>query len=292
MSGSIIHETWPQNGCGTFEIKKIEMLVGKESRAGAYHGKQAEPLIHAVWTASALGRVWHTTGVQILKDRPETAQVLKVNNLGKDGYVPAIDGMRALAITTVVASHFGAEQIVPGGFGVTVFFFISGYLITSLMIQEHSRRGRIAIVLFYIRRFLRLAPALLVSIAAVSVTFFLAFGFSSISQIFAAVFYYMNYYVIFGGSTPLPLGPLWSLAVEEHYYCNLSPWSLPLPGRNANSSSLASSPWSWRCYSGDAHWYSLGKSAPTEPISQPTPGSIPYCLARCWLRYLTPSWHG
>ena len=148
-------------------------------------------------------------------DCPKTNAVS--HNLEK-GYVPAIDGMRALAISIVIASHFGAERIFPGGFGVTLFFFISGFLITSLMIQEHTKTGRISITSFYIRRFLRLAPALMVSIATVSTIFFFMFGFVSIPQISAAIFYYMNFYVILGGSAPLPLGPLWSLAVEEHYY--------------------------------------------------------------------------
>jgi peptidoglycan/LPS O-acetylase OafA/YrhL len=56
-------------------------------------------------------------------------------------YIPAIDGLRALAILVVIASHLGADRFVPGGFGVTLFFFISGYLITSLMIQEHAATG-------------------------------------------------------------------------------------------------------------------------------------------------------
>lgn len=133
-------------------------------------------------------------------------------------YVPAIDGMRAVAIAIVVASHFGAEHFVPGGFGVTLFFFISGYLITELLIQEHGSTGKIEIGSFYLRRFLRLGPALIAMIIAVSLFYFLLFGSISWSEICAAIFYYTNYYVIYGGAVPLPFGPLWSLAVEEHYY--------------------------------------------------------------------------
>jgi peptidoglycan/LPS O-acetylase OafA/YrhL len=63
------------------------------------------------------------------------------------------------AIGTVIASHFGADRFIPGGFGVTLFFFISGYLITSLMIREHGESGTISISSFYAPRVLRLAPA-------------------------------------------------------------------------------------------------------------------------------------
>jgi peptidoglycan/LPS O-acetylase OafA/YrhL len=133
-------------------------------------------------------------------------------------YIPAIDGMRAIAIGLVIASHFGAERFVPGGFGVTLFFFISGYLITGLLIQEKSATGKVAITSFYVRRFLRLGPALITMIAAVSVVYFLLLGTISGKQILASLFYYANFYAIFGGTVPMPLWPLWSLAVEEHYY--------------------------------------------------------------------------
>jgi peptidoglycan/LPS O-acetylase OafA/YrhL len=133
-------------------------------------------------------------------------------------YVPAIDGLRALAIGTVIASHFGADRFIPGGFGVTLFFFISGYLITSLMIREHGESGTLSISSFYIRRFLRLAPALMTMILVVSVVFCEIFGLVDGPQALAGIFYYMNYYLLLGGKADMPLGPLWSLAVEEHYY--------------------------------------------------------------------------
>src|SRR6266436_5378926 len=97
-------------------------------------------------------------------------------------YVPAIDGLRALAIAAVIASHFGADGFIPGGFGVTLFFFISGYLITSLMIREYAEFGTVSISSFYIRRFLRLAPALMTMIVAVSLLFFAIFGFVNVPQ--------------------------------------------------------------------------------------------------------------
>jgi peptidoglycan/LPS O-acetylase OafA/YrhL len=102
--------------------------------------------------------------------------------------------------------------------GVTLFFFISGYLITGLLIDEYEARGAIDIKYFYVRRFMRLAPALLTMVLVISLTYFLVFGVTSIKEIFAAGFYFMNYYQIMQGDMPIPLGPLWSLAIEEHFY--------------------------------------------------------------------------
>jgi peptidoglycan/LPS O-acetylase OafA/YrhL len=133
------------------------------------------------------------------------------------GYIPAIDGMRAVAILLVISSHLGADRLVPGGFGVTLFFFISGYLITHLMIGECSKNGSISIRRFYLRRFLRLMPALVVMITVVSTSFYLLRPVP-VAQILAASLYYMNYYTLSVGGPPSPFGPMWSLAVEEHYY--------------------------------------------------------------------------
>lgn len=72
--------------------------------------------------------------------------------------LPGLDGLRALSILIVMISHSALAHIVPGVFGVTVFFFVSGFLITTLMLAEHQRSGGIAIRLFYIRRLLRLYP--------------------------------------------------------------------------------------------------------------------------------------
>jgi peptidoglycan/LPS O-acetylase OafA/YrhL len=133
-------------------------------------------------------------------------------------YIPAIDGLRAVAILIVLSSHILGEGIIPGGFGVTLFFFISGYLITEILIAEHDATRTIDIKAFYIRRFRRLAPALLSMVGFVTAIYALLGKPISGSEISAAVFYYLNYYAIAGGAMPLPLGPLWSLAIEEHYY--------------------------------------------------------------------------
>src|SRR5579871_6458680 len=89
----------------------------------------------------------------------------------QNGYIPALDGLRACAILLVFASHYGGNAIIPGGFGVTLFFFISGYLITSLLISEMQSFRAISISQFYMRRFIRLAPALLSMVLIISLTY-------------------------------------------------------------------------------------------------------------------------
>jgi len=77
------------------------------------------------------------------------------------GYIPGLNGIRGISVLIVILAHMGLSNIIPGGFGVTVFFFISGFLITRLLIAENETRGRIRLKQFYMRRFIRLYPALL-----------------------------------------------------------------------------------------------------------------------------------
>src|SRR5579872_4501185 len=82
--------------------------------------------------------------------------------------MPALDGLRALAITGVVAYHLGLGAA-PGGYlGVDLFFVLSGFLITSLLLEEHRSSGHIAIVAFWARRARRLLPALLLLLVALA----------------------------------------------------------------------------------------------------------------------------
>ena len=82
-----------------------------------------------------------------------------------DVTIPALDGFRALAIAIVLTSHIGLERIVPGKFGVTLFFFLSGYLITTLLRREVARTGRIDFRAFYRRRAVRILPPLYITFA-------------------------------------------------------------------------------------------------------------------------------
>ena len=80
-------------------------------------------------------------------------------------HIPSLDGIRALSFLLVFAAHAGLDRIVPGGFGVTVFFFLSGFLITGMLTTDLSS-GKFSIVRFYERRIRRIFPALLVTVLA------------------------------------------------------------------------------------------------------------------------------
>jgi peptidoglycan/LPS O-acetylase OafA/YrhL len=139
------------------------------------------------------------------------------------GTIPSLDGIRAVSVLIVVLSHVGLGHVVPGGLGVTIFFFLSGYLITTLLLKEYDRCRDISIAKFYIRRSLRLGPPLLITLAVAYSLVWAGWLPGGVSwQGFAAqVFYMANYYYLFwdpGQTTPKGTGVLWSLAVEEHFY--------------------------------------------------------------------------
>jgi peptidoglycan/LPS O-acetylase OafA/YrhL len=130
------------------------------------------------------------------------------------GEIPALDGFRAIAIWLVMLSHVGFERLVPGQFGVTLFFFLSGYLITTLLRREFVREGTISLKAFYFRRAVRILPPLAFAIA-------LAAGMS-LAGLLPPLYYpglitdalFLSNYMPLSG---VPIG-LWSLAVEEHFY--------------------------------------------------------------------------
>src|SRR5215468_10232026 len=84
-------------------------------------------------------------------------------------YRPALDGVRALAVAAVVLFHAGVPGLTGGFLGVDAFFVLSGFLITSLLLAEHDKRGRIGLAAFWGRRARRLLPALLVMLVFVAV---------------------------------------------------------------------------------------------------------------------------
>jgi peptidoglycan/LPS O-acetylase OafA/YrhL len=144
-------------------------------------------------------------------------------------YLIGLDGLRACSILLVMIAHFGLGHIVPGGFGVTVFFFISGFLITRLLLVEYEIENKISISSFYIRRTFRIIPAMLVFvIVAELIWLFWGQSFNSL-DVLSTVFFGTNYYKLYVGYSDFissiteqvvfhPFKILWSLAVEEHYY--------------------------------------------------------------------------
>jgi peptidoglycan/LPS O-acetylase OafA/YrhL len=135
------------------------------------------------------------------------------------GYRPALDGLRGVAIATVVASHLHVPFTAGGGsVGVTLFFVLSGFLISSLLLEEHRRTGTVSLVAFYRRRALRLLPAFLVMLALI-VTFagFVgAFG-EMVTAALPPLFYVANI-VPHGDGQLGPFGHTWTLSVEEQFY--------------------------------------------------------------------------
>ncbi len=142
-------------------------------------------------------------------------------------YLPGLDGMRALAVVAVMLYHANHRWLSGGFLGVEVFFVISGYLITLLLIGEHERTGRVALGQFWLRRFRRLLPAVFTMMSAMAVYMAL---FNRQPQgrtrgdFLGGIFYISNWYQIFVGQgytaneAFVPLRHLWSLAVEEQFY--------------------------------------------------------------------------
>ena len=142
-------------------------------------------------------------------------------------YLPGLDGLRGLAVAAVMVYHANSEWL-PGGFlGVEVFFVISGYLITLLLIGEHERTGRVSLRDFYLRRARRLLPALFALLIGITIytTLFRRDALGQLrGDVVAALGYVSNWYQIWVGQGYTasgdfaPLRHLWSLAVEEQFY--------------------------------------------------------------------------
>jgi peptidoglycan/LPS O-acetylase OafA/YrhL len=151
-------------------------------------------------------------------------------------YMPGLDGLRALAVFAVIAYHLGLGWASGGLLGVGVFFTLSGYLITDLLLSQLDEQ-RLALGDFWLRRARRLLPGLFVMLVVVAVWVWIA-DRSQLpavrAQVAAAVVYmnnwwqisqHLSYFARFG--PPSPLNHLWSLAVEEQFYI-LWPWLLLL----------------------------------------------------------------
>jgi peptidoglycan/LPS O-acetylase OafA/YrhL len=135
------------------------------------------------------------------------------------GYVPALDGIRGIAILAVTGLHFSG--ISGGFFGVDLFFVLSGFLITTLLLEEHDRVRGISLRGFYLRRARRLFPAVGALLVAFVLVGTVAIGARRAVELAAyGGLYFANFIRAFAHPDPLggPLGPLWSLAQEEQFY--------------------------------------------------------------------------
>jgi peptidoglycan/LPS O-acetylase OafA/YrhL len=131
--------------------------------------------------------------------------------------IPSLDGLRAISIIFVILSHMSKSGHAPRFFyyfaatGVSIFFVISGYLITSILLREREQDETINLREFYIRRAYRIFPAALVFMAVVIVLFWPQLRWYNIA---AGLFYVANYDL----TRPWVFGHLWSLSIEEQFY--------------------------------------------------------------------------
>ncbi|MGN0261721.1 MAG: acyltransferase family protein [Eggerthellaceae bacterium] len=157
------------------------------------------------------------------KAAPEPASEKK-----KGRYIPALDGLRAFAVLAVIAYHMGFAWAPSGLLGVTVFFVLSGYLITSLLLIEWDNNGRINLPQFWLRRVRRLFPAI-VFVIMCSAALFTIFDHSLLTKLredlAAALLWFTNWWYILRDvsyfealGAPSPLTHFWSLAIEEQFY--------------------------------------------------------------------------
>jgi peptidoglycan/LPS O-acetylase OafA/YrhL len=134
--------------------------------------------------------------------------------------MPALDGLRAVAVAMVFAIHAFPQSGFPGGLGVDIFFVISGFLITLILLKELRATGTISLKTFYLKRLLRLYPAFV----AMVVAFVVLFPFAAASlkdDVFKsgiALTYLSNIYMTVSGDSLGHLRHTWSLAMEEQFY--------------------------------------------------------------------------
>lgn len=146
----------------------------------------------------------------------------------KSRYIPALDGLRAFAVLAVIAYHMDMPWAKGGLLGVTVFFVLSGYLITSLLVIEFQGTGRINLPDFWLRRVRRLFPAIVFAVVCVAVLCTI-FNHALLTKlrpdVIPSLFFFNNWWQIFHNvsyfdalGSPSPVTHFWSLAIEEQFY--------------------------------------------------------------------------
>lgn len=134
-------------------------------------------------------------------------------------YRPEYDGLRAISAIMVLAFHAAAPFLLGGFLGVDIFFVISGFLITNILLREHEKSGDIDILRFYIKRFMRLTPPfaiMLIIYLLLSSTFFPGYHHHERDAIIAAL--YLSDFAKYLIGAPKVIGHTWSLSTEEHFY--------------------------------------------------------------------------
>ena len=146
----------------------------------------------------------------------------------KSRYIPSLDGLRAFAVLAVIAYHMGMPWATGGLLGVTIFFVLSGYLITSLLVIEFQGTGRINLPDFWLRRIRRLFPAIVFSVVTIAVLCTI-FDHALLTKlrpdVLPSLLFFNNWWQIFHNvsyfdalGSPSPVTHFWSLAIEEQFY--------------------------------------------------------------------------
>jgi peptidoglycan/LPS O-acetylase OafA/YrhL len=172
-------------------------------------------------------------------------------------HIPSLDGLRAISFLIVFLAHAGISAM-PGGFGVTVFFFLSGYLITTLMRQEVEQTGTVLFGQFYLRRVLRILPPFYAVLGAATLLTLLGVlpGQLELSSVLSQALHYSNYFFAEHGFNGIARGTsvYWSLAVEEHFYFVFPALFLALYRLGVRGRHMAIAIWAicagvlaWRC---------------------------------------------
>jgi peptidoglycan/LPS O-acetylase OafA/YrhL len=143
---------------------------------------------------------------------------MRSNTSMSERRIPSLDGLRAISITMVILDHLVKWKHISiavlgsyGALGVFVFFVLSGYLITNLLLREHEKTSTISLRDFYLRRAFRIFPAAFVFLTLVAVLYWKQIGWFHLA---AAVFYVAN----MDAARPWIFGHLWSLSIEEQFY--------------------------------------------------------------------------
>lgn len=172
------------------------------------------------------------------------------------GTVPALNGLRGIAVVLVFLFHAGVPGFSGSFLGVDIFFVLSGFLITALLLQEHQSSGRVSLKKFYLRRILRLFPALLFMITAYLLYSYLtspAQWLYHLQDSLMALLYAANWTRAFDLGRPTILGHCWSLSIEEQFYVVWPLLLLPLlrftlSRRIAILAGMFIASWSWRLW--------------------------------------------
>ncbi len=152
-----------------------------------------------------------------------TSQLSEPGRLARLGHQPALDGLRGVAVLVVLGHNLGWPWLRGGFFGVDLFFALSGFLITTLLLEEYARQGTISLRRFFVRRALRLYPALVVVVLFSGLSVLLlkpeVTGPRVVLMLGSTLLYFSNY--VLAADTQAWAGGLahtWSLAVEVHFY--------------------------------------------------------------------------